>query len=949
MSRVEFTLDNLIYELDVRSSEDLQLVLPKKTCIRPLDYDGKKNYLSGADAIKFVVYLKMFADPVPEVTIVSRNEDVKIEKHGSFVYEQGSTNVISFITTDGGNSWLVKSSSTDDLTSAELEDLVKTAQQSANNAQSSANAAQTSADNAQITADNAQETADQAVTDAATAQKAADNAQTAANEAVSSAATAQSTADVAQNTASEAVNSAATAQETADKAVIDAENAQKTADQAVTDAATAQTTADNAQVDIDTLDKETVKLQSDTTQTINSDLVIGNGKKLYVQTADGDTPSGLFVKTYDTGLTQFELGSQKLSMCLNHSGTTEGEVIDKHIKVDCKETPDGETFHEKIAYMSDLDDKVTNDQLNTTLADYAKLNGLNDSLISTTGYYINSTKEGSITNSGALYLGENSNLILGNVNAFDLQLNHKASTDKHVAVNYYNSDSVIEEDKLAYMSDLENKVTTEELESSIDTAIKLDSDQTQIINSDLTISSGHKTFVQDSATHEYNALSLMEYDTGISQIEIGSASMPLCLNHSGATSTDGSDVIDKHIKVDCREDAESPILHESIAYLSDLSNYVTTDAISNMATTSDLDNYISKEDVSTKGITAAKISLENSSNEEINLGMLIDGDSGEKVLSIGGYQVGNTPQTLELSLGHNSSVESDDDHVLVSTYDMNNQSTEVKKLAYTDEIPDVNNITSDVSIDGNLSVSSNLTVDSTISTLTVSANDYDITNLKTDSNKYHVFEHSASNNAIIVNGGANIDIGSNIPVENANLLPLHFMTKADADDDQHIGVSKFSSDGIYSADKLAYVSDIPDTSDFITSTNLTSGIDTINVDNITITGNMNLPTVEVSLVENEYTTNLALNNVFVTKIGNFLLVTFRIVNNSTSDNVTIPINTVMLQFTNVTFENAGYVTAYNNSSFIPTVGSNTLYVNNNELVINANGGASRSMGMLVIQ
>lgn len=128
----------------------------------------------------------------------------------------------------------------------------------------------------------------------------------------------------------------------------------------------------------------------------------------------------------------------------------------------------------------------------------------------------------------------------------------------------------------------------------------------------------------------------------------------------------------------------------------------------------DLSSYVTKDSIY-KGITTQKVSLENSAGEETNLGMLVDGPNGEKVLSIGGYTLGAEPQRLELSLGYDAPVSDYNDHIIVSKYNMDNQTESTAHLLYVEDLTDANVFSTGLdiitkSIDSNRINASNYTI-----------------------------------------------------------------------------------------------------------------------------------------------------------------------------------------------------------------------------------------------
>ena len=349
-NEIRFTLDNLTYNLVVNSSEDLSFVLPRRVPSAAIK-ESSKNVIKPAEQTTIKVFVKVQASPVPIVNIISEDEEVKITTAGSFELLPDTTSTLTFTTTDGGNSWLISSSIAAAATAEEAEQIAKnaqeiavTAKQTATEAQEVATTAKTSADNATTVANTATSTAQTASATAKSAQETAVSATSLAEKANTSAEAAQTAADNAQTTAEEA-------QETATEASKIAEDAQTTAGEALGEANIAKSTAETAK----TLAEGAFKSESTTAQVIKSDVVLGNGKKFFVQTSNGDTPLAFAANKYSTGLEQFEVGTPKLPLCLNHCGTTVGENIDKHIKVEYKETADGPVVKDKMAYMSDLE------------------------------------------------------------------------------------------------------------------------------------------------------------------------------------------------------------------------------------------------------------------------------------------------------------------------------------------------------------------------------------------------------------------------------------------------------------------------------------------------------------------------------------------------------------------------------------------------------------------
>lgn len=557
-NEIRFTLDNLTYNLVVNSSEDLSFVLPRRVPSAAIK-ESNKNVIKPAEQTTIKVFVKVQASPVPVVNIISEDEEVKITTAGSFELLPDTTSTLTFTTTDGGNSWLIFSSIAAAATAEEAEQIAKnaqeiavTAKQTATEAQEVATTAKTSADNATTIANTATSTAQTASATAKSAQETAVSATSLAEKANTSAEAAQTAADNAQTTAEEA-------QETATEASKIAEDAQTTAGEALGEANIAKSTAETAK----TLAEGAFKSESTIAQVIKSDVVLGNGKKFFVQTSNGDTPLAFAANSYDTGLEQVEVGSTTVPMCLNHCGTTDGETIDKHIRVDCKENSTSPVTKEQLAYLSDLPDTTkfvtTTESENTQTVNSNFAVGIGKRGLVT-------KQDGSTINSVSVIHYPDIGLEQFEVGSATVPmcLNHSGTTDgsidKHIGVDCRETpESSVTKEYVAYLSDLTKQASE---------LVKLISETTQIINSDIALASGKKLFLMDNSGSQYNGIQLGSYETGLTQTEIGSASMPLCLNHCGVTV--GEEEIDGHIRVDYKNTSEDSVVHDSLVYMSDL-------------------------------------------------------------------------------------------------------------------------------------------------------------------------------------------------------------------------------------------------------------------------------------------------------------------------------------------------------------------------------------------
>ena len=120
-------------------------------------------------------------------------------------------------------------------------------------------------------------------------------------------------------------------------------------------------------------------------------------------------------------------------------------------------------------------------------------------------------------------------------------------------------------------ADIDKPVSTAQ-QIALDGKVNLTSATTQVLNSDIAIAKGkHVLGVKANSTHA-NLISIGDYGT-YEQIEVGTETDPLCLNHS-ELAPDGTNV-GKNIIVNYKdEDGTTQI--DAIAYISDIADTVTT-------------------------------------------------------------------------------------------------------------------------------------------------------------------------------------------------------------------------------------------------------------------------------------------------------------------------------------------------------------------------------------
>lgn len=421
----KFTLENLTYSLVVNSNEDINIILPRKTPNDEVKPAAGKNDIDAVNDVNIQLYVKTELDPVPNIIFTGQSDQTKIITRGSFKLLPKSLMLITLSTIDGGLTWIVNSCNANEVTAEGAEAIAKNAQEIAVKATDTADTAKATADVATNTATTAKSVADEAKTASeeakSTAKQALDNSADAvlsaekaiakatiavqsAEDAGVTADTAVETANRAETTANNSLVVAGTAKDTAEQAVTKAENAVSTAteskraaeaakteaeiaqaqaataenkaDNAQTTANDAQTTADNAVAKAEIAQASadaSIKLHSDGYQTMDTGLVLANGRKFLLQRHSGGTPVGVFMGYYDTltdqatgeGLEQVELGTTTTITCLNHCGAVYTDAsgvthtVDKHVRVDCKEVAGGPTFQEQIAYVSDVEQLQT--------------------------------------------------------------------------------------------------------------------------------------------------------------------------------------------------------------------------------------------------------------------------------------------------------------------------------------------------------------------------------------------------------------------------------------------------------------------------------------------------------------------------------------------------------------------------------------------------------------
>lgn len=115
---------------------------------------------------------------------------------------------------------------------------------------------------------------------------------------------------------------------------------------------------------IDNENAKDVKLESETMQTIDSDIEIGDGKSLYGERGNGTTEQLVAIKN-EGGFENVEIGSPNIPLKLHHSmKDINNSNLTKNPKISVKDA-DGETTEEKMAFVSDVQGAKT--ELNNSL------------------------------------------------------------------------------------------------------------------------------------------------------------------------------------------------------------------------------------------------------------------------------------------------------------------------------------------------------------------------------------------------------------------------------------------------------------------------------------------------------------------------------------------------------------------------------------------------------
>lgn len=111
MNYIKFTLDNIIYNCTSKGKEDIEIILPRRTPTSTTyssAYSKDKSIIiEPVVQIQIKLILSVTTSKVPKLYIHGEDKKSKISFSNSLEIQPNSTNIITFTTADGGNTWLV--------------------------------------------------------------------------------------------------------------------------------------------------------------------------------------------------------------------------------------------------------------------------------------------------------------------------------------------------------------------------------------------------------------------------------------------------------------------------------------------------------------------------------------------------------------------------------------------------------------------------------------------------------------------------------------------------------------------------------------------------------------------------------------------------------------------------------------------------------------------------
>nr|CAI9751289.1 hypothetical protein DGKKSRWO_DGKKSRWO_CDS_0024 [uncultured phage]CAI9752145.1 hypothetical protein CVNMHQAP_CVNMHQAP_CDS_0024 [uncultured phage] len=118
---IDLTLDNLTYSCVVNKDDvNLVITLPKGVTSQSMN-KVKDVYTKSAEQIEIKLFIFVNAAAVPSIIVRSNKQDVKIYGGSSIALQPNTCQMVSFVTPDGGNTWVVSGSSFAEL---ELDEII---------------------------------------------------------------------------------------------------------------------------------------------------------------------------------------------------------------------------------------------------------------------------------------------------------------------------------------------------------------------------------------------------------------------------------------------------------------------------------------------------------------------------------------------------------------------------------------------------------------------------------------------------------------------------------------------------------------------------------------------------------------------------------------------------------------------------------------------------------
>lgn len=522
MQFVTLPFDNLTYNLYVKSDEDIEFILPHLVPNKKPKLSKTSNTFLPSEEIVIKVAI-VTEDLTPKLSFIGDDEECNITESGSLELMPNSVLIVEFTTSNGGLNWLVHSCNGASNTAEGAETIAK-------NALKVARRANNRSKNTLVIAEDAKETAESTI---ATADEA------------------KSKAEEASTNATQAVNDSTIAKRRATRALNEAQAATTVANEAKTVADEAKTTAEEALAKSGETQQKVTELEELVDVSLDkADNAVDLANAAQTTATEAKTTSEFALKTaLDAKSVATEL---KDNVIYKTSATTQrvnsNITFGKGYKLLLDRSSGSNINGIALNQYDELTDKFTNV-------------GLEQVEVGSTTTMI------CLNHTGTTYTDAEG-------------VEH--TVDGHIRVDYRDTpESPVKQDQLAYMSDLAG------LQEQIDETnnnkyLKLNSDTNQDLNSSVTIMNGKQLLMQRAKGSSYVGLYSAQYDElhdintnmGLEQLEIGSTTMLMCLNHCGAsyTKADGTtDKVDHHIRVDYREDINSPVVQDQLAYLSDVS------------------------------------------------------------------------------------------------------------------------------------------------------------------------------------------------------------------------------------------------------------------------------------------------------------------------------------------------------------------------------------------